>query len=253
MKTLFYVIAFLLATTALQCKIKYYDFDPDSVLITVGMNPTAIDLDMNKDGMPDFYICHHGCVQFFSGYNGSEALTYEPQPYHFMPVPLNEGDTIKSGCTVWYNSNHSSMNMDTIWPGRSDKCIGLRFKVSNKWLYGWLKLSVAADGQSCVVKEFAYEDSPNVEVLAGDKGAASVPMTDLTKSKIKIYPNPAEDKITIEGAESGNVLGIYDIKGNIIRTILVPGPKFEAGLDDQPPGVYYIRYKNAAVSFIISQ
>jgi len=53
--------------------------------------------------------------------------------------------------------------------GKDDMLIGIRFLIGTELHYGWLKLDVAADYKSAIVKEVAYDIRPNIGIKAGEK------------------------------------------------------------------------------------
>ena len=58
------------------------------------------------------------------------------------------------------------------WSTSDDKYLGLKIKKGNKIFYGWITLSVNMYGgpvPSIIVRDYAYNSSPNQSILAGQK------------------------------------------------------------------------------------
>ena len=109
--------------------------------------------------------------------SGSGGFTY--------PYALNSGNMISSNAdgVFFNNSNTNSLNWnygfsyfgytysvnDGNWVGVTDKYLGVKFDISGETHYGWVRLDVNEDS-SFIVKDFAYEATPNTGILAGDQG-----------------------------------------------------------------------------------
>jgi len=73
---------------------------------------------------------------------------------------------------------------------------------------------------------------------------SAVPKTDIP-TYIKVYPNPASDKIFIENLQSGNV-SICSMTGSLLIEQTVTGDKATMDIGSLPPGVYMIRIVNGS-------
>ncbi|MBB6372659.1 T9SS type A sorting domain-containing protein [Chryseobacterium shigense] len=54
--------------------------------------------------------------------------------------------------------------------------------------------------------------------MTGDVHSSSLGTSDLTKSKIQIFPNPVSDVIRISGIDNGQTTQIYNLDGQMIRS-----------------------------------
>ncbi|RAJ02222.1 putative secreted protein (Por secretion system target) [Chitinophaga skermanii] len=61
----------------------------------------------------------------------------------------------------------------TAWAGKTGY-VGIRFTVGGKYRYGWLRISVAANGSSYTIKDYAYNETPNANIVAGNAGAPTL-------------------------------------------------------------------------------
>ncbi|QQR96728.1 MAG: hypothetical protein IPK18_07310 [Sphingobacteriales bacterium] len=53
--------------------------------------------------------------------------------------------------------------------GKENILVGIRFLIGTELHYGWIKLDVASDYKSAIVKEIAYNIRPNIGIKAGEK------------------------------------------------------------------------------------
>lgn len=231
-------------------QIIYTDINPDSVLVSTWDKPMYYDFSMDNKGNNDFTIAHHVDIQFFSGYNGSLVLVDENN--NNVPIILNAGDSITPDKKTWYNSGCMSLNMSNNWPGNIDKYIGLKFKRSGKWHYGWLNISIPADAQSCIVKGYAYENTPGKGLKAGDTGN-NTSVYKMNQDIISVYPNPAYDYIIITGLTNVKNIQIINSMGNIVSVVKIEKEKELIDISCFTNGIYYIKFSNAIHRFVVNK
>jgi|GEM_PF-2187057 len=69
-------------------------------------------------------------------------------------------------------------------------------------------------------------------------------------SPLSIYPNPADDAITVRGMEPGTAYHVVDILGQVVRTLLPDASELKFSLMDLPPGVYTLVSPLHRIQFI---
>lgn len=63
---------------------------------------------------------------------------------------------------------------------------------------------------------------------------------------MKIYPNPANDKITIENPYGQTfTLRIYDLMGKVVKNEIIPSDKKQIDLQELCNGVYVLEFSSA--------
>lgn len=144
-------------------------------------------LDLNNDGTPDFKVHQYNYVSSYYGswsFNalflqplnaGNEVLIDESNPGNYAyPFALDSGAIISSGQTTWndnsFSTGYMSLNYDGDdgnFIGVTDKFVGLRFVVSGETYYGWARLDVNSSATSWVVKDYAYNSTPDAPINAG--------------------------------------------------------------------------------------
>ncbi len=71
-----------------------------------------------------------------------------------------------------------------------------------------------------------------------------------TKEKFSLYPNPSNEKIKIENAEIDSYVHIRDLNGKIQKTIQVSANKMEIDLQTLSAGIYIIQNLGQSIRFI---
>ena len=87
--------------------------------------------------------------------------------------------------------------------------------------------------------EYVYEN----EVCLSDPVYASVEVTNVDEMNtgFNLYPNPANDKLTVESGVDMKEVKIYNLLGGLVRSFDPAGRKVEISLDGMPNGLYFIQ------------
>jgi hypothetical protein len=140
-------------------------------------------IDLDNDGTDDFRIRHNG------GSTSSSNLYIDPLTASnetlgsggatfAYPFALTTGAAISSGATgSWFNNGFSggfqSLNYGSCsfgnWCSITDGYIGLRFNILGGTHYGWAQLDVDQTGAIWTVKGFAYHDTADAGLTAGQE------------------------------------------------------------------------------------
>jgi len=225
---LFSLCLFISSTQIIKAQIKYTDLSPD---ITVSSGDSFIlNLNPDADFFNDFKL-----FQFSgTGYNmvGSapkwvNAILGETQFGYFYPYALNTDDPIGATSNTWNNSIDYNLGVSLLyqttgatpesygfWQGlNEDRYLGLRIEYFDKTVrYGWLRLSVAKDAKSLIVKDYAYNSEAGQQILAGQKYSTS---TLETKMKPVFHYHIAYQNIHVSCSSIFH-LYIYDMSGKLM-------------------------------------
>lgn len=154
-------------------------------------------LDLNGDGQGDFNIRNVSYLynSFYRSYLGilptpGNAVLGSTANSLIYPFALDEGAMISSGNPSW-RSNFFYQTLiwsycysNSNWCGVTDKYLGLRFTdLSANTYYGWARLDVTA-ANDWVIKDYAWNYTPNASILAGAGGPLSI--EDKIFSNVKI-------------------------------------------------------------------
>ncbi len=170
-------LAVILALPA-AAQIRYTDILPDTLLMADLANPWAMySIDLNADGTFDCTICQFHPSRDYdvaemscSQYGTCEILVNGVG----TPRCLAKGSPINSAGTIWFNSGTTAMPMTDNWAGAQDGYLGARVRSGTGWLYGWIRLDVAANERTITLKDFACEMTLDKEILAGADGITGV-------------------------------------------------------------------------------
>lgn len=168
---------------------------------TVDSGNTPRNIDLNGDTTIDFKISYthytftttgtwkRYAIQF-SNIASTGASVLAPGNGGFVAKKL-ENSAISAGLSSWkYGTGGRRLNEKFVtgtapsstytrgnFVGGGPGYIGVRFNISGAPHYGWIQYEGSVDGKSGTIIDWAYEDTPNTAILAGQKPSppASVP------------------------------------------------------------------------------
>ncbi len=110
---------------------------------------------------------------------------------------LGEGVQVGASSNFVTNSHSYIVSSSSYndWHGKSGY-IGFTFKIGSATHYGWFYATVAADGLSYTIKDYAYNTTAG-QGLITKRPSASASKTGNTTSKISAYPNPFGESFTL--------------------------------------------------------
>jgi hypothetical protein len=168
-------VAGSVAATSAGAQIVYTDVNPDFV----AHDSVIYVLDLNNDLTPDFGFAADTAMNgvVVTAYAVAVALdsnqilgsNYSFYSYNIpQPYALNNGDSIKPSSVTWLDSNYTYLGVIYPpfvlgnWVGATDKYLGLRVKAGGQYYYGWARLTVPMTSDSIIVKDYAFESTPNI-------------------------------------------------------------------------------------------
>ena len=183
MKKLNIIIILALCVLATNAQIIYTDISPDFSLLLDDSSPGSTNsypIDMDNDGTNDFNL-------EWNWLSATLRLTYtntnneliedsliSPNGGNYLNVLLS-GDNIGPGESFassspfpiimdTFNFNFSGIIMDTY--------AGVRFEKNGQFYYGWILLDF--DDDNLIIKEYAYNSTPDANIDAGEVGIQNV-------------------------------------------------------------------------------
>ena len=141
-------------------------------------------LDLNNDLIIDFTVKRNFSngreqlvIESRSDYN--QILSVGPIYSHSIPLEINKiiFNLAEYPNGIYYDwgaiiaigecsSGERTCSYD--WKGKGDKYLGLRFKIEDNLHYAWARFR-AEDITNWVIKDYAYNSTPNMPILAGEK------------------------------------------------------------------------------------
>ena len=192
----------VLTATSAQSQIIYTDID-DVVLYSETEDLLQHYLDVDNDGTAEFrfQMSKNGTAGFYyylyqwlrEEIDFGDALDWAQRTSSWVVVDLlaygEEFGPPHTNPTTYFSSSaffkvaffDGSKNLISHygdWSGVTNGYAGFRWKwhVNDPWLYGWVRLDVNPDGLSydkakIVIKDYAYNATPNATLFAGEGGA----------------------------------------------------------------------------------
>jgi hypothetical protein len=220
-------------------QIVYTDVNPDETYTEDQMYM----LDVNNDATFDFVIAQfdtvinygsftfpaEGVVLLTAGSNGAISQTGNV-PYL---AALNGGDPIDITQAFTQASSSTPLvagaNLDTPlgaypigpWIDAADHYMGLTFLAGSNFHYGWCRMTVAADGLSFTIKDYAYEATPQTGLNAGQMVGINEDISNGVAIKVIdnsviiniLNTNYTNGKVQVMNT-AGQVLNILSLTGN---------------------------------------
>lgn len=256
-KTITFFIALSFVCFTINAQIVYTDINPDSTTTIAGLPPTedhnVAPIDFNGDNTKEY--------DFSWGISGGgdwamrmDITTNETNLNGTNTTPWGRRylDPMKFGTAINSSANWESLSLDPVigdisdpnFQGLGNRYVGCKFKLGTNTHYGWVRVSFD-DNLTLIVKDYAYESTPNTPINAGDKGVSSV--DDISfDTYFNTYPSPASTRLTIETIKEVKIksIRIINVSGQIvystnetsINTINIP---------ESLQGLYFLQIETA--------
>lgn len=166
--------------------------------------------------------------------NGLDAWkTNHQQILALITIDSEDGDVHYTPYANWFNSTIEQ----TI-----DHYLGIRFLDSeNLTHYGWIRCDVVDSGTVLIIKDYAYNNTPEHGVYAGSLiSSISEPLA----LNVNIYTYNNVLYALLNSAEEEFELYLYDLKGSIIMTETIKSDYSSFDLQAINSGVYLVEIKN---------
>ncbi len=254
----------MMFSASANAQIVYTDVIPDDTI-----SQGTYNLDLNNDGTNDFVITHSVTTFICAG---------QPRPNRYIRVtPLGTNQVacysgtnatkmtlnanIDASVLTWNNSVNQLMASRTYhplgctpsvqggqWINAVNGYLGLKLISSGNTYYGWARLNTL-DANSFTIKDYAYNTIPNQHILAGQTTVTGI-IENSFASSINLFPNPADNQLTISPDVSGGKLKIenvtiYDLTGREVYTenhrTPNSNPEIIIDVSKFPKGIYVVR------------
>ncbi len=174
-------VSALAASSSADAQIKYTDIDIDGD----GTNDVAIRNGYQIGATGTYY--GYGYVQ--ATYFALAQVSYYAglAQYGGVPAALSSGASIGSSIATG-NSGSQTLAIGYSryffgyglfnngyagnWPNATDKYLGVRFKIGANTHYGWIRMTIANNGNPTVIKDMAYNTCVDASIQAGQKPVA---------------------------------------------------------------------------------
>ncbi|MBE9469086.1 MAG: cadherin domain-containing protein [Bacteroidetes bacterium] len=154
---------------------------------------TCFNMEMGTHGFAAWWYNKNGQMKFESYEN---YVICNPGTINL--IPLDKGTVISDNSIEWYQGkdfpDEPDLDNDNFheWLGK-EAYVGVALKNGEFWHFGWIRISVAADGKSYTVLDHAYNDQPGAPILAGQKIASDKAILDASTNIFQeTYDNDGE-------------------------------------------------------------
>ena len=173
-----------LTSGILHAGIVYTDVNPDVLLDTDG---DLYNIDLDTSGTTDFSVIFSEKggwggqnSAYIYGENGNEVGAYIGYSnYQYYLNVYNNYDLISSqldwknegifGSFYFGGGGGYGGNSNGAWSSQTNKYVALKFYKGTDTFYGWARFDVSNRYEEITIKDYAYDDTPNTSIVAGDK------------------------------------------------------------------------------------
>ena len=123
------------------------------------------------------------------------------------------------------------------------------------YMHGATAMIGAFPNEQYIFEKWSDENTQNPRQIVVDRDITLVAFFKGTgvdeneASNLSVYPNPAKESIRILGIEPNSEIQIYNILGELVRTVNA-GPDDEISVDDLAEGLYMVRCGNVTLRFV---
>lgn len=216
--------------------------------MTAANNPID-SIDINQDGTYDL-----GMIIYASGSNaivlglpinsqGHAMAGSTPSSYNY-PFKLNSGDQVNTqaflpadslGTFTFVYGGTNPYN--ELWNGGvTDGYLGLKLNVSGNTHYGWVRMDMAANGQTVVIKDMAYNSTANGAITAG-QGIGLDKYAEIANS---VWVDGERIYADILAEYDNASISLIDITGKQVANFELTNAKQDFDVSDMAAGTYVL-------------
>ncbi len=114
----------------------------------------------------------------------SSKASFIPESANKYVKALNSNSIVSGGKQFSHNASTKNFFIlsSSNFPGKGDKYIGVRFKLTDGIHYGWIKVNVSSNGQSVTIISHAYNTTAGNSITAN--GVLPVELTTFTANNL---------------------------------------------------------------------
>lgn len=254
----------LTAVAALSANVANAGIVPTSVEYTGGYESYDIDIDGN--GTIDFVLNHSDFASVYSSYYpgiilggmaieiGSGGEGVASAYYGINAANLREGNLISTNMIATYNpypsyvfQSQSSFSLGALFYISSsfqgqisgdfnkgkNQYIGVQFDINGSSHLGWIRININS-AESWTIKDWAYEDQANTDIIAGGNGLAVN-----ENSNMDLSINSADGNINITTDALNSKVDVVNMQGQIVASTVITSNTTTIS-NDFAKGVYVV-------------
>lgn len=246
-------------------QVMYTDINPDTVLNLAGARGYAVNFNADADEDIGLSLARDRTI---INYSFSAVMPTYPilgqavrginlnssYPYSFYPLAIDLCDSITSSNADWEapginTSFYLQYQTTGNWLGQSDKYLGVRFAISGQLHYGWIRMSLTGDNDSLIIKDYAYQATPSVGLVAGQCIAtALLPDQEVLDPKVHVYERTLFVNLPANFSADANIR-IYNSAGQLVHQYAVNTFTMRMDLNNLNSGIYFVQVEHSGQSF----
>ncbi len=260
-----------------EAQVAYTDVDPDSTLMATEVGTQSIfEIDMNGDGTIDVTVIH-GNGDWYASEGASNWISVRALPGEGAELAVNSSYIEGWGATYsfaarfdaevaiepdmgtvnyWYGAGTGGTSFQLGWfgtyadgttyntspwlGGDADKYLGIRFSLDEgtSFHYGWVRLDVADKQANAVVMDYAWEQTADKAIVAGDMGNVSV--RDGLRNDLGVKLFSLDRSIIVSDLEVDRARAeVYNISGQLVRSVQVEKGRTEIPMEST--GIFIVK------------
>jgi hypothetical protein len=237
-----------------QAQVVYTDVNPDYSHDAPQNNGFAVyPLDLNNDQTIDFVIASRDTVTTATvrltlavPYGAGNAVAGETPSNYDYALALDINSMVDSTLNWIAATNTMAYNVDSNnpynenWNGVTDKYLGLKFVVGANTHYGWARLDSYAIGDSIVVKDYAFNATPNGGIMTGDMGSVSLTETQVENLVKFINKSNNSVQVVLNGNLTNGVVSVVSSTGQVVSTDAITEKTFSVDMNNLSSGIYMV-------------
>jgi hypothetical protein len=247
------LFASMLCKFSSEAQVVYTDIDPDRELgcfiPTDFPYSDSYDLDLNNDGVVDFKFNFYiqGFNQIFSTGTFPEWISYNFYEIVLGQLPGNIVMSTGGGCdylnfglvekfgageNIGYQPDNGQFaefagvyHYYNCGQSSGEFYVGLSLEDNGVPHYGWVRVKLAnvpngePDTLCLVIKDYAYNKTPNEGIIAGDTLGVSTSVSEASNAGIEVFPTQIADVVTVKCNSHIKQIKVIDLNGKIVKSI----------------------------------
>ena len=145
---------------------------------------------------------------------------------------------IEATNTMAYNVDSANPYNEN-WNGVTDKYLGLKFVVGGNTHYGWARLDSYAIGDSIVVKDYAFDATPNTGIMTGNMGAG---LSETQVDNLIKFVNQSNNsvQVVVNGDLTNGKVSVVSSTGQVVSADDITDKTFSVDMNNLSSGVYMV-------------
>ncbi|RIA09325.1 putative secreted protein (Por secretion system target) [Flavobacteriaceae bacterium MAR_2010_72] len=220
-------------------------------------------LDVDNNTVPEFNFYQNSNYLLVRPNFSNAAILGSSINSYIYPLVLNSNAVISNAQNDWFISNgfYQTMNFNNCQYGNwcdptTDKYLGLYFSISGQRHYGWARISVYNlpglgdyPNSGWAITGYAYEQTPNTAILAGDTGTLGIEDQALNRTKIVAL----HKSIAISNLPNSTNYALYALTGQKVMEGITHQDTYVIEADALANGVYVLELKDNSTKSVLKK